>query len=180
MSRPAKKPARLAKFLRREDGGPTIEFILFLPFFMMLFLSAFEMGMLLARNVMLDRGLDIAVRDVRLGVLQPLTEDTMKERACEAAVMIPDCENQIRLEMLPLNPRAFTNIPAAADCKDRGKPDEPLRQFVAGISNELVIVRACVLFDPYTPLAALGKIFADAREDGTYALVSTAAYVVEP
>lgn len=180
MTRRLPLPRPFARFFRREDGTVTVEFALMLPFVFTIFLSSFELGMLLTRNVMLDRGLDIAVREVRLGTLTPLTEEALRERACDAAVIIPDCENQLRLEMRPLDPRNFSNIPAEADCIDRGNPETPLREFIAGISNQLMIIRACVLFDPMSPVAGLGKVFADARADGAYALVSTAAYVVEP
>ena len=180
MSRMTNLLCRTRSFFQRDSGSATIEFALALPFVMTLFLTSFELGTLLTRNVMLDRGLDMAVRDVRLGLISPLTEETLRDRACEAAVIIPDCENQLRLEMRPLDPRDFSNIPADADCIDRGDPEASLRQFVPGISNQLMIIRACVLFDPMTPGAAFGKMLYDAREDGAYALVSTSAYVVEP
>ena len=169
-----------SRFVRDEEGNSTIEFALLLPLMVAIFLSSFELGMLLARNAMLDRGLDVAVREVRLGMMTPLTEDTLRARVCEAAVIVPDCENQLRLEMLPLDPRNFTTIPAVADCIDRGNPDAPLRQFVPGTNNQLVIVRACVLIDPISPMTGLGKMISEARSDGAYALTSTSAYVVEP
>ncbi len=50
-----------------EDGTATIPFLLFLPFFMMLVISSLEMGMLMLRHVMLERALDMSVRDLRLG-----------------------------------------------------------------------------------------------------------------
>lgn len=169
----------LQRFRRSEDGNGTIEFVLFVPFFLMLFLSSFELGMLLARNVMLDRGMDIAIRQVRLGQMDPVNHGRMKSAVCDAAVIIPDCMNSLRLEMRPLDPRNWANIPNGADCVDVEDPSIPVRQFVAGQPNQLMIVRACALFNPIAPTAALGAGLH--RQSGDmYALTSSAAYVVEP
>lgn len=180
MKRPGWMSFRIGGFRREETGNSTIEFALLLPLMLTIFVSSFEMGMLQIRNVMLDRGVDIAIREVRLGMLVPLTETTLKARICEAAVLVPDCEENLRLEMSPLDPRALALIPTQADCVDRGNPDAPLRQFVPGANNQLVLLRACVLIDPISPMTGLGKILSEARSDGAYALTSTAAYVVEP
>lgn len=180
MTRLTKNIARYARFRRDESGSATIEFALLLPLMVTIFLSSFELGMLAARNAMLDRGLDVAVRELRLGMLTPLTEENLRDRVCEAAVIVPDCEAHLRLEMLPLDPRNLSLIPAQADCIDIGNPDAPLRNFVPGVNNQLVMIRACVLIDPLSPVTGLGKILSEARADGAYALTSTAAYVVEP
>jgi hypothetical protein len=178
---PNRKTRRIAaRFLRDEGGSSTIEFALFVPFFLMLFLSSYEMGMLLARNAMLDRGLDMAVRQVRLGLMDPVDHDNMMSEVCRAAMIIPNCEQELRLEMRPLNPRSWQNIPDTPDCVNQVDPSTPMRQFVAGQPNQLMIVRACVVFDPFTPTAGLGEQLAGEDGDDRYALFSTAAYVVEP
>lgn len=173
-------PARAQRFRRSQDGSSTVEFVLFVPFFLMLFLSCFELGMLMARNVMLDRGVDISVRQLRLGTIAPLNEATLKEAICDAAVIIPDCENQMRLEMRQLDPRNWSQIPNDADCVDRGDPGQPAREFApTNNSNQMVILRACVIADPISPLAALGAVLSD-NGANPYELVATTAYVVEP
>jgi hypothetical protein len=169
----------VARFLRDEQGNGTIEFALFVPFFLMLFLSSFEMGMVMARNVMLDRGLDIAVRQVRLGQMDPVNHANMMTAVCNAAVIIPNCMSELRLEMRPLDPRNWNNIPDVPDCVNAEDPAAPVRQFVAGQPNQLMIVRACAIFDPIAPNAGFGKKLGGDDED-RYALFSSAAYVVEP
>ena len=52
---------------KEEDGTATIPFVIFLPFFLILVVSSLEMGLLMVRHVMLERGLDMAVRGLRLG-----------------------------------------------------------------------------------------------------------------
>ncbi|SMY08586.1 TadE/TadG family type IV pilus assembly protein [Flavimaricola marinus] len=169
-----------ARFLRDESGNGTIEFVIFVPFFLMLFLSSFEVGMLMARNVMLDRGLDIAVRQVRLGQMDPVNHTNMKTAVCDAAVIIPNCMSELRLEMRPLDPRGWQNIPDTPDCVNAEDPSAPVRQFVAGQPNQLMIVRACAIFDPIAPKAGFGEKLSGGDDNDRYALFSSAAYVVEP
>lgn len=170
---------KMRQRIRREDGSSTVEFVLFVPFFLLLFLSTFETGMLMARNAMLDRGVDIAIRDVRLGHMVDVTHDNMVEAICDAAVILPDCENNLRLEMRPLDPRNWSNIPDTVDCVDTEDPSQPVREFVAGQPNQLMIVRACALAEPIAPNAGIGAGLQRVSGD-SYAVTSTAAYVVEP
>lgn len=169
----------LRHFHRDEGGNGTIEFVIIVPVFIVIFLSTFELGMLMTRHVMLDRGLDMAVRGVRLGTIEPLTHDTFKDAICEGAAIIPDCVNQLKLEMRPLNPRNWGNIPANVDCVDRDDPAVPARTFVTGVSNQLMVLRACALFNPYFPTTGLGASL-PRQSGGAYALVSTSSFVIEP
>lgn len=169
----------LRRFRRSEQGTGTIEFAIMVPVMLGLCLSSIELGMLLSRQVMLDRGLDLAVRAVRIGAMTEVTHDTLKDAICEGAVIIPDCQNQLKLEMRPVNPRAWSALPAQADCIDREDNALPVREFVPGQENELMILRACSLFDPFFPTTGLGAAIPK-QSQGAYALLSTTSYVVEP
>jgi hypothetical protein len=169
------------RFARSEDGSATIEFVLLFPLFVALFLATFEMGMLMTRQMMLDRGVDLAVRDVRLGRLDPVTHDTLKRRICANAPLIRDCMNQLRVEMRPADPRNW-DAPGVsrdgADCINRAEKAEPLRAFLPGQPNELMLIRACALINPYFPSSAIGRRVAG--EKGYFELVSATAFVIEP
>ncbi len=167
------------RFLHAEQGSSTIEFVMFLPLFFAVFLSTFELGMLLTRQVMLDRALDLTVRQVRLGNVAPLTHMALKEMICERAVLIPDCVNQIKLEMRSVDPREWKTPPATADCVDRVRLAAPITSFEIGVSNELMVLRACALFDPYFPTSGLASSI-PRQSQGAYALVATNAFVIEP
>ena len=57
---------RVVRFRRDENGVATIEFvILFTPMIMMMLMGA-EAGLLNLRHAMLERGVDVAMRAVRL------------------------------------------------------------------------------------------------------------------
>lgn len=174
---------RIVPFLRRfrqtEDASATLEFALLVPLMITFCLSTIELGILLTRQVMLDRGLDLAVREVRIGTMFPVTHDALKEAICAGAMIIPDCMTQLKLEMMQVDPRAWAGLGARADCVNREEEAQPPRQFTPGMQNELVVLRACSLFDPFFPTSGLGAQIP--RESaGAYALVSTTSYVVEP
>ena len=95
----------LRLFRRSEEGSATVEFVLVFPMFMVLFTSAFEAGLMMTRHVMLERGLDMAVREVRLNTGAAPSPDQFKEMICEGAGIIPDCMNNLKLEMRPIDPR---------------------------------------------------------------------------
>lgn len=174
----------LMHFLRCEDGNSTIEFVMFVPVFMILFLSSFELGMVMTRNVMLDHGLDVSVRDIRLGTLTVEEGESyyqaLRRSICENASIIPDCADNLKLEMQVVSPRAFAGLAAGADCVNRDDPSAPVREFTGGGGNNLMLLRACALFDPFFPTSGLGAQLRDQQAGGAYALVSTSSFVVEP
>lgn len=173
----------LARFRRNEDGATSIEFALMMPLFFLLFTMAFEVGLLSVRQVMLEHGLNETVRQVRLGTIRDPEHEILIDEVCEAASIIPDCKNQLRLEMIPatvtsLNPSDITD---GLRCRDRSVPDsDPLLAFTnTGGNNDLMVLRACALFDPLLPLLGIGKEIPKQSGDG-YALFAVTSYVLEP
>ncbi|MGB5557380.1 MAG: TadE family protein [Paracoccaceae bacterium] len=172
-------PRRLLRRWRREDGNATIEFVLLFPAFMTLFLVVFETGLLLTRGVMLDRGVDIAMRELRLGTLVPMSHDGLKAKICQHASIIPDCGNSVLVELRPISKTTWEPLTHSATCVDRTEPVQPVLEFETGSSNEMMLVRVCAVFDPFFPTTGLAaQIKLD--ESGAYALVATSAYVNEP
>ncbi|WP_368184600.1 TadE/TadG family type IV pilus assembly protein [Aestuariibius sp. HNIBRBA575] len=169
----------LRKFRRDEDGNSTIEFVLVVPFIMTIFLCSFEMGLMMIRNVMLERGVDLAVRSVRLGTTNQVNADQLRDMVCNGAGIIPDCQSAVKIEMVRIDTAAWVDIPRDADCVDRNDPAAPARSFTTGGMNELMVLRVCALFDPIFPTTGLG--FRMPKEsNGAYAIVTTSAFVMEP
>jgi hypothetical protein len=172
--------AALARFGRAETGTATLEFAILFPFFITIFLSAVELGMITVRHAMLERGLDLAVRDVRLGTGAIPQHDDLVVEICDFAGLIPNCAATLRLEMLQVNLRnPAVSIPDNVDCVDQSEEVSPVRNFVNGQENELMIIRACVKFDPIFPTSGLGKQL-NVDGAGQAALVASAAFVQEP
>ena len=176
-------------FVRDEEGAATISFILVFPAFMTFFLMTYENGMISLRHVMLERGVDQTVRLVRIGFLEDPSREDLKAFICAYATLIPNCENELRLEIVLQDAHNWDEnaIAANAQCVDRGNPaaeeedDDPNTLE----NNQLVFLRACARFDPVLPTTGIGRAIdastgGDAAAAGSYALISTASFVVEP
>lgn len=181
MMRFLKSPKRhIARFFAREDGMASIEIVIFLPVFMMMFMSAYEGGMISMRHMMMERGLDLAVRDVRIGRMPDPTHKELKKRICDNAGIIPDCINQLQLEMVNMDVRAWTDeLDGPIKCIDRTLDVQPAVSFTHGDNNELMVLQVCTLFDPVVPTSGLGK-YIPKKSGGAYALVASSAFVMEP
>ena len=170
----------LRRFGRDEDGSAImIEFVIFVPLLFSMFLMSVEMGVYSIRHVFLDRGLDMTVRFVRLNTNTPMTHNQLKTMICDNAGFIDDCETTLRLEMAPLDPRAFAAFDQDPDCVDLSEPVSPNRGFSLGVEHEMMILRACVKFDPVFPLTGLGYAM-DKDGSGKVRMVSSATFVQEP
>ncbi len=166
---------------RDEDGSATVEFAILFPAFIMVFMSAFESGIFMVRNVMLERGVDIAVRDLRLGLPVPPSFDEFKATVCDNAVIIDDCLNVVQIELQPVNTLTWAPLQGDAKCIDQASVIDPIDEttYLGGGNNEMMLVRVCALYQPFFPSTTLGMQMP--KDDfGNYALVVTSAFVNEP
>jgi hypothetical protein len=174
---------RIRRFLRRDQGSATIEFVILFPVFMVLFVSSFELGNIMLRQTMLDRSIDMTVRQIRIGAVGVVDHDTIKEMICERSYFLDDCDRQLKLEMQVVDPRAWVNLDPDIDCIDQADYGIPPRRFDSGSDNQMMILRACHLFEPMVSDFGLGTVLGElmARESGNaYRLTAVASYVVEP
>jgi Flp pilus assembly protein TadG len=179
---------RLAALLRRfrhcEDGVVTVEFVIIFPVFMLLFLMTFESGMISLRHFALERAIDLAVRDVRIGAIATPTRDRLRARICASAGILPNCVSQLQIEMVRRNLRNWTDVPTTVQCIDRGASVQPVVEFTNGRNNELIFLRACIRLNPVMPTTGLGRAIVENNDNTaagrSYALISTSAFVVEP
>lgn len=171
--------AYLARIRAEEDGNASVEFFVVFPVFVMLMLMSVELGFLTLRHTMLERGMDIAVREIRLGTGAAPQHDDIKTLICDNARFIRNCDTQLRLEMRPADIRNFGALDAAADCTDVAQPSNPVRDFTAGQENQLMLLRACYRFDPIFPDDLLGQALTK-DANGQAAIVAMTAFVQEP
>jgi hypothetical protein len=171
----------LRKFLGSDDGNVTIEFVILFPVFFMILASIIEIGTLMTRNTMLARGLDVAVRDLRLGLPSSRDFDAFRQRICGVAVIIPDCIDVLQVELMPTSETDWTPLGEETRCVNREDRIEPIEStsYVIGAENELMMIRACALFDPVVPTMGLSLLLPK-DPGGSYALVATSAFVNEP
>jgi len=171
---------RMIRRLWRDDSGTaSVEFVFMVPLVLMFAAFSIELGAVTLRATMLERGLDIAVREVRLGTGAAPGHDDLKSMVCERALFIADCQTKLRLEMRPTDIRDFSPLDPVPDCVDADDPGKPLRDFQPGGQNRLTLMRACVTYDPIFPRVALGKALTEGSS-GEATMVATTSFVQEP
>lgn len=169
----------LLKLMRRfrtdERGTSTLEFILVATTFLTGFFWVFEAGLILTKKVMLERALDMTVRELRLHSSPTFTHDYIKARICKEALLLDDCEDNLLLELEVLDLSAGFTTPFS--CVDKEKDITPVTTWEPGQRNEIVYMRACVIV--YPMLTGAMALFKDASEKGV-PLVADTAFVNEP
>lgn len=171
------------KFRKNEEGTATIEFVFLFPVFVFLFLMGFEAGYYMVRHVVVERAVEIAVRDVRLGNGRVPNFNLLKARICNEAGIIPDCMNAVQIEMQPIaiQPGGTLPVRTAARCIDQMSTEDPETgtTYDVGRENQMMMVRVCALSKPLFPTTAIGSGM-QVDPNGNYAIVATTAFVNEP
>lgn len=179
---------RTRAFLADESGTATIEFVFVIPIVLMIFMASMESSLFMARSVMLERSVDIVVRDIRLGVLDGLTHAQLKTRICETSALVNSvqtCVDSMRIWMQPINTADFAMVAPPRSCVDRSAPIDPLQEptgeeFMFGADNEIMLMRICLKERPMFPTTVIGASLIRDETDGNYALLTTTVFVNEP
>lgn len=174
----------LARFLRDDKGTASVEFVLVFPVFFGFFLMTYESGVLSARSVMLERGVDVTVREMRIGTIMNPTRDILRERICEVSLILQDCLNLLEIELIQKDPLNWTPVSTDVRCIDRGEVTQQVVTVDQSANNRLMFLRACIRVDPFLPSSWLGTAIIANNNDtaaaGSVALVAMGAFVVEP
>ena len=165
--------------LRREDGTASMEFVLVIPLIMAVFMASFESGLLMTRSIMLEQSVDMAMREVRLGHISPLTNQKLKKEICDNAVIFPDCENSIKIQMDRVSTTAWDIPNMPSSCINRREDAEPVLTYNGVSQNDLMMLRVCVVLDAMFPSTGIA-LDLPLDDDGGYGLVARTAFVVEP
>jgi len=173
----------LAAFRRDDRGTASVEFVVMFPLVFAMFFASFESGYMVLRAALLERSLDMTVRDLRLGNLKNPTVEYLQQRLCSRTDMFDDCENSVTIELTRVN-NTFGNLPTVDAVCQRRDPNivagTQSNTVNTGQENELMVVRACLVVDALFPTAFMGVNIAMADDKGTYSLVATSAFVNEP
>ena len=170
----------LRAFVDGRAGAATVEFVMMVPVFVFLFVSSFEVAVLNIRQLLLERGLDIAVRELRLGTYENATSELIRYQICQHdANFIANCESEVLVELIKVVPGAWNLPDPNATCVNRGETVQPVTTFDPGTDNELMIVRACLLVDPFFPGTELAMMLEGETGSGI-ALTASSAFVIEP
>lgn len=169
---------QFAALARDERGAATIEFVVIFPAIMFFVLAYIEVGVIETRSVMLKRGVDIATREVRLGLMENPTHDKLKQKICDAAFLLTNCTDWLMVELLPIKrDEPFPTHPAT--CIDRSSDMKPVVAFDPGKQGEIMLVRACMVMDPLFPGTGVGAGL-EKDASGGYRLFTQTAFLNEP
>lgn len=172
---------KLAKRFARDDteGAATLEFVLLLPFFLTIVFMTAEVGILTGRTVLLKRGVSIAIRDIQLGINASADPQQFRETVCRNAFLIDTCIEDLKVEMVDISDTIGQDRGAIA-CRNRVDADlEPLTVYEPGTTDDIILVRACLLVNPVFPGTGLGAALAKDELGGGYAIVALTAFMNE-
>jgi Flp pilus assembly protein TadG len=179
--------AYLRHFLRDERATSTMEFIIMFPVIILLFVAVFETGIILSRQVLLERSLDSAVRVLRLargGIQnatgQPLSAQDIEIAICNNTRSIPNCREVLTVELTVIDQTTYAMPARDLACVDRqDRSILPSNQFTQGVDNELVLIRTCAVIDRILPFSGFALNLA--RDDsGGLHMVAASIFVNEP
>jgi hypothetical protein len=177
---------RLVDFLTDDSGTAPIEFVLVFPIIFLIFTASFESSMYMARQVMLERGLDRTVRGIRLGLFEGMSHEDLKRRICSSGILVGSigtCVNSMKIWMQPVNTGDFAMVAPPKVCVDNAEEinvDEPSAdEFAYGGDNDIMLMRICLKETPMFPTTAI-SVKMPVEPDGTYVLAATTVFVNEP
>ena len=170
---------RFAKFLKDERGSSTIEFVLLFPAFVVVMLSAVESGIFMIRSVMLERGVDLAVRELRLGINVPSDEQELITMVCNHSAFLQRCPEIMRLELVQIDMATWNFPSTAATCTISDELLQPELGYTVGVDHNLMLLRVCAVMNPWFPSTGIG-LGLPKNEAGLYSLTAASAFVVEP
>jgi hypothetical protein len=183
-------PARwILRFARDERATATMEFVIMFPVVIMLFIAVFENGVILTRQVLMERSLDEAVRLLRLargitdpatGELRALTSADIVQAICDNTEAIPDCMTNLVVDLRVIDTTTYALPAQDVGCVDRSDLSiQPANEFRQGQNNELILIRTCAVIDRILPFSGFGLNLV--RDDtGGLHIMASSVFVNEP
>jgi Flp pilus assembly protein TadG len=172
----------IRKYLLREDAATTVEFVVLFPIVLLVFFIAAENVVVNLKTTILDRALDLTVRELRLGLIESPTQTSIKTLVCQRMGSPAGCSSDLVLEMTVGSFSSSGNVvlpsPTTA-CNNNSVSINPVVAFISGGSNDLVFVRACYTVDVTMPMT-VGPVSASDAMGTEHRLISTAVFMNEP
>ena len=140
---------KFRRFRRDEGGYSSAEFVIVATTFLTGFFWIFETGLIMTKQMMLERAVDMTVRQMRLASSPVFTHDKIRDDICELAMIIDNCKQDLLLEMDVVD----LDVGFTKDVKCRNKEHDvtPVTVWTPGLRSEIVYMRACAIIDPMMP-----------------------------
>jgi Flp pilus assembly protein TadG len=175
-----KHRSRLRRSLLSEAGSATVEFVILFPVIFAIFVTSVDFSLQMLRQVFLDRAVDLAIRDIRLGRIDAGGLQQLRERICANSALTPNCLTTVTVELRPMAPRDFATFDPTAQCVNRAENVTPVLSFTPGMgAQELMMLRACTVSNPF--IVANGFLFGAPRgPNDDFMAASIGVFVNEP
>ena len=188
MSDPRYRTKRLrSRFLRSRSGSAAVEFALIAPVFFALMFSLMEAGWLMTKIALTENAVAEIGRDIYRGAAQAnsanqdtsITQGSLKQRICSSIPVIPNCVNNVTLEVTTI--RGFNDVPStSAPCQySFSSLAPPVTTYNPGGSAEISLVRVCITTDVLFPGLGIG-LQLPKNLQGRYEIVTSLAFLNEP
>lgn len=184
---------RLRHLWHCEDGVANIELAFCIPVLLMLFMASMEAGLFMVRSAMLERGLDLAMRDFRLGRMRTMDYEDIRDRVCQFTLAVANCPANLKVWIEPVDTTTTPwTLPGNTDVNGRprvfcGNRNNPLVMPVPGLvsadaaaQNQIMLIRICALEDPIFPSTYFSQRLTRDSFTGRYALTTATVVVTEP
>jgi Flp pilus assembly protein TadG len=169
----------LRQGLRGEDGTASMEFVIVVPVILSIFMSSFECGLLMTREILLEEAVDMTMREVRLGHFPNITNVVLKQEICDRTLIFPNCESNIKVQLDRIDTTSWAVPTTTVPCVNNNTPAEPVTKPNTGQENDMMLVRVCVSLPAMFP--GMGLALSMTTDSlGNYALEAASAFVVEP
>lgn len=170
----------LRRFCVRDAGTATVEFVIAVPLVLSILFMSVDFGAVMVRQVYLDRAVDIAMREVRLGNVPSNGIDTLRTIICQRSVLLNNCEASVTIELRPIDTATWAGLNTPVQCINRSANITPTVTFNPSAGNQdLMLVRVCASVDPF--LSITGMVMGLGNETGgDLNLVSIGAFSNEP
>lgn len=168
----------LCRFFKGQSGMASIEFVFIFPVIFFTFLISLESGMMMIRSVMLERAVDLVMRELRLNNYENPTHALLRNEVCARTVLISDCATAIRINLHPVDTATWAMPTGPIECADRAEDLDDVT-WDPLVGDELMIVKVCVAVDALFPTTGIA-LNLPLDSQGGYWLVTTSAFVNEP
>ncbi len=172
---------RLRRFRDDDSATATLELVIVFPLLLMVFVASFESAMILTRQILLERSLDMSVRVLRLTQGVNTDADEIRDTMCANTNILPNCEELLTIDLQIVDRDTYTMPDNNQICAGRGNNlvVAPDNDFDVGVDNDFMLIRACLIVDPILPLSGFGLSLARDESGGMH-MMATTIFVNEP
>lgn len=161
----------IRQFCLGRQGAASLEFVVTFPILFVMSVLSINLSFTMVQATLLERALDLTVRDLRLGNITDPAMAELEQAICDRMVILGNCRGSLTLEFTLVDPVTFSMPPRMGPCTVRDAEAELARagqSYATGGQNELMLVRACVEVENIIV------------RSGNMQLYARSAYVVEP